>query len=820
MQTLWQDLRYGARMLLKKPGFTLIAVLTLALGIGANTAIFSVINSLLLSPLPVERPDEVVAISRGDGTAPPASYPDYVYYRDHNQAFSGLAVSALAPLNFSGFEREQQAGVVTGELVSGNYFATLGVRAALGRMLAPEDDRSVGAHPVAVVSHRFWQTRLGADPQVIGKTLSLNGHGFTVIGVTPETFTGSLFTPAIWAPLAMQPQLIANAPELLRERRNHWLGLLGRLKPGIAPAQATTALNTLDRQLQQEYAQPDEQRDRTLSWLPTRGVTLPHLRRRIAMISTLATLVTGSVLLIACANIASLLLARAVTRRKEIAVRLALGASRWRLVRQLLTESLLLACCGAGAGLLAAVWAMSLLMRFVTAAPAAWTFAPDFTLDARVFVFTLAVSLLAGVVMGLAPAWQASKPDLVAASRNDAAPATGRGARLFSLRGVLVSVQVAVSLLLLITTGLFIRSWQAAEKIDPGFETRNGLVMTLDLGLQGYGEPRGKQLQQELKARLAALPGVNAVTLASYVPLSPGDTLAEAHIEGREPAPTAEPDFVGSTAVDKDYLPTIGLALLRGRNFSNADVNTAPKIALINETLARRYWPTGDALGKRLRLGAAEAPWREVAGIVKDSAWRNLSDPPRAIVYTPLSQSYTPLISFVVRTAGEPSAVIADVRREVQRLDPDLPVQTLNTLTEHVSAALWPVRLGTSLLGIFGVLALTIAAVGLSGLVAFLVSQRTREIGIRLALGAQTSDVLQLVIGQGMKLVLCGMALGMLGAFFVTRLLKSLLVGVSATDPLTFALITLLLTGVALLACWIPARRATKVDPLIALRYE
>jgi predicted permease len=829
MDTLLNEIRYAIRGLLKHPGFTAIAVITLAIGIGANTAVFSVINGLLLRPLPAERPDELFAVSRGDGMAPAASYADYLYYRDQNQVFSGLAASATTPLNFGGLESgrrggDQGGGVILGEIVSGNYFSTLGVNAAFGRALTPEDDQIPGAHPVAVISHRFWESRLGAAGDVVGKTLILNGHSFTVIGVMPDSFTGTLFTPHVWTPLAMHAQMMPGAPDRLSDHRGNWLGLIGRLKPGIAPAQATAALNTLDGQLRQQYAEPERRAEETtLSLLSTRGVMLPHLRRIITIISTLATLVVGAVLLLACANVASLLLARANARRREIAVRLALGASRGRLIRQLLTESLLLATLSAVAGLIVASWAMDLLIRFMPAS-GPLTFTPDLRLDGRVFVFTLAVSLLTAVIVGLAPALQTAKSNLVLALKDESGNAGGplsRRSRLFGLRGLLVSAQVAVSLVLLITTGLFVRSSLNAATIDPGFDTQNGLVLTLDLGLQGSTETRGKQFQQELKERLAALPGVRGVSLASYVPLGPDDTLAEVRVEGREVDPESDQDLVGSMAIDSDYFQTMGTQLLRGRNFGSADGEASPKVTIINETMAKRYWPGGDAIGKRLRLGAAaDAPLREVVAIVRDAQWRNIGEPPRAVVYRPISQSWSPRSSYVVRTAGQPNAMLTDVRREVQRLDPNLPVQALRTLTEHVSEALWPARLGAGLLAVFGLLALMLAAVGLSGVIAYLVSQRTHEFGIRLALGAQADDVLRLVIWQGLKLTLCGVLIGLLAAFALTRLMGNLLYGLSPTDPLTFVAITSLLVAVALFASYIPARRATKVDPLAALRYE
>jgi putative ABC transport system permease protein len=496
-----------------------------------------------------------------------------------------------------------------------------------------------------------------------------------------------------------------------------------------------------------------------------------------------------------------------------------LGASRWRLIRLLLAESLLLSILSALAGLIVASWAMSLLIKFMPAF-GPMTFTPDLRLDGRVFAFTLAVSLLTSVIVGLAPALQTSRSDLVKALKDGNEKAGGSRSRLFGPRGLLVSAQVAIALVLLITTGLFVRSSLIAATIDPGFDTQNGLVMTLDLGLQNFTETRGKQFQQDLKGRLASLPGVKAVSLASYVPLGPDDTLAELRIEGGEPAPGSDQDLVGSMVVDSDYFQTMGTPLLRGRNFGVADGEDSPKVVIINETLAKRYWPGVDAIGKRLRLGAVDAPLREVVAIVQDAKWRHIGEPPRAVVYRPNSQAWSPLSSFVVRTAGPPNAMLADVRREVQRLDPNLPVQALRTLPEHVSEALWPARLGAGLLAVFGLLALMLAAVGLSGLIAYLISQRTHEFGIRLALGAQAGDVFKLVIWQGMKLTLSGVVIGLLGSFALTRLMQNLLHGLSPTDPLTFLAITSLLVAVALLASYIPARRATKVDPLMALRYE
>ena len=824
METLWQDIRYGLRMLARKPGFTAVAVLTLALGIGANTAVFSIVNALLLRPLPVEQPDRLVALIHGEEGIFAYSYSDYAYYRDHNQVFSGLAAYSVTVLVFGdGGQRE----IVAGEIVSSNYFSVLGVDAARGRTFLPEEGRVPGGHPVAVVSHNFWKRRFGSDPALLGKTIVLNGHRFTVVGIAPEGFTGA-FPPVsveFWVPLMMRSQVQPGVSEWLSDWRENWLMPIGRLKTGVKQEEAVAVIRTLDRQIEQAYPETD-QRDNSNArppWevgdsrlVPLHGIIFPSLRRVIAPVTGIVMTVVGLVLLIACANVANLLLEQASVRRREMAIRLALGAGRGRLARQLLTESVLLALMAAAAALVLSLWTADFLMAFSPPSPWPVTFSANLGPDIVVLGFTLLLALLASLVFGLAPALQASNPDLVPALK-DEATLTGRSSRWFGLRNLLVVAQVAVSLLLLITTGLFVRSLQSAQSIDPGFETEKGLFLPVGLSLQGYTEVRGREFYKQMKDRLRALPGVQTVGLTSHIPLRLWPSISRITIEGR-----AEPVVVRSAIVDSQFFPAMGIALVQGRSFSNLDQEKGPAVIIINETMAQRFWPGQDAIGKRFRMEGrtSSESFRQVIGVVRDSAYLRLGEDPIAFMYLPFSQMYLSKMIVVVRTASDPKGIVADVRREVQALDETLPVPNIKTLSEHMEFALGMPRIFATVVGIFGLLALLLAAVGIYGVVAYSVAQRTHEIGIRMALGAQRQDIFKLVVGQGMLLALIGVGIGLAASFALTRFLSSLLFGVSATDPVTFAGVALLLASVALVACYLPARRATKVDPMVALRYE
>jgi predicted permease len=827
MQTLWQDLRYGARMLWKQPGFTLIVALTLSLGIGSNGVIFSLVNALLLRPLPVEKPSELAAIYTSDfsgGGLGVSSYPDYVDFRDRNRVFAGLVAYQFPQplsLNIDGTNER-----MFGEIVSGNYFSALGLKPSLGRGFLPEEDRTPGESAVAVISHKLWQTRFGGDPATVGRSVKINGHPFIIVGVAPEKYTGLLrgFAADWWIPAMMIGQAVPGT-EHLTKRDNRGFLVMGRLKPGVTLQQAQADFNSIAAQLYKEWPQDWEnirRQSRSVSVTPeSEARLLPEMRMPIVIFMALLMSVAGLVLLIACANIANLLLARATARRKEIAIRLALGAGRWRLIRQLLTESVLLSMLGGMAGLLLAGWGADLLMAFRP--PFQIPVELDLQADWRVFVFMFGLSLLTGIVFGLTPALAASRPDVIASLKDETGAAT-TGGRTWRLRGALVVAQVALSLLLLICAGLFLRSLRNASSIDPGFDADNLLALSMDLRLQGYDETRERNFTDQLLERVRALPGVVSASLTDRLPLDLDGAWRGVTIEGYTPQP-GESTGINSSFVAPGYFETLRIPLLRGRTFQRQDGANAPGVALVNESFARRYWPGQSPLGKRIQMGAVrsgvnDAPYLTVIGIVKDGKYVSLGEEAAPFIYFNMAQNVGLSPTLVVRTQGDPLNSLAAVRGEVAALDKNLPLYDVKTMRQHLGLALLPARLAGSVLGVFGMMALALAAAGIYGVMAYSVAQRTREIGIRMALGANARDVLRLVTRQGMTLVAIGMAIGLTSALALTQLLKSLLLGVSSTDPLTFAVIALLLIAVALLACWIPARRATKVDPMIALRCE
>jgi len=809
LEILWQDLRYGLRMLLRNPGFTTIAISTLALGMGANTAIFTLLDKVLIRPLPVEQPNQLVTFVVDAGGAPEYfSYPLYADLRERNEVLSSLAAYFQRPFSLSDGDQSER---VIGQIVSGNYFAALGVRPALGRFFLPEEDRTPGAHPVAVISHGLWRRRFGADPAVIGKTISLNAYRYTVIGVAPSEFTGTARGTVndIYVPIMMLKQTYPNIGDALNNRNARWLQLIGRLKPGVNRQQAQAALAAPADDANKTY--PSKSGDNTYG--PAKVVLMDGSRGHMDSVKDLSLPlkllmgVVGFVLLIACANVANLLIARASARRKEIAVRLAIGAGRWRIVRQLLTESAILSVLGAGAGLLVARWLTDLLLGFQQQAK----YVPrsfDGGLDGRAMGFTLCLSLLTGIVFGLAPALAASKPDFVAALKEET-PGQGHMAWRLGLRNLLVVAQVTLSLVVLIGAGLLVKSLRALQAVDPGFEPAKVVTASFDLGENGYNEARGRQFIRRLSERVAALPGVEAVGFAFTAAFSDNSliSIGPAIVEGSQPQPAHH------NTVSQNYFQTLGIPLVRGRDFTAQDTADAPRVFIVNEAAARRYWPGQDAVGRRLNHG-------QVVGVVRDSKERGLNADPRPTIYKPLLQNYDPMMTLHARSAIDAETLLAALRSEVQTLDPTLPVYNLGTLARQKDGSLYTERLAATLLTIFGLLALSLAAVGVYGVLSYAVTERTREMGIRLALGANPRDLLRLVVGQGLTLTLIGLVIGLGASFALTRLIAKLLYGVSATDPLTFVVIPLLLIGVALLACWIPARRATRVDPLAALRCE
>jgi predicted permease len=816
METFFQDLRYGARMLIKNPGFSLIALLSLALGIGANTAIFSLVNTVLLRPLPVVEPQQLQALNVEGKNASMAafSYPYYVDFRDRNDVLSGIYVSRVAPM---GLSHNGQNERVWGYEVSGNYFQLLGVEAVKGRMFTPDEDRVPLANPLAVISHGSWQRRFGKDPDIVGKDVAINGHNFTIIGVAPEGFIGTelIYTPEIWVPMSMQ-EWIEPGNKWLDRRGTQNIFATGRLKPGIRPEQAEASLNLLAQQLGQEY--PNDNEGLTIKLTPP-GFILPSIRNAVLGFSAVLLGTVLLVLLIACTNLASLMLARATKRRKEVAIRLSLGASRAQLVRQLLTESLLLSLLGGGIGLLLAIWIVDLVMAFKP--PLDVPINLDLKMDWRVLAFSAFVSILTSILFGLLPALQSTKHDVVAAIKDEAGIGGYRRSRL---RNALVVVQIALSLVLLIAAGLVLRSLQHLQTMNPGFTTENGLIMTFDLGLHGYDEVRGKQFQKQLIERVNALPGVRSSSLTDLMPLSVNYNSNAVYVEGQPPVRGAEVPNSMNASVSADYFTTMEIPLLTGRGFLERDDENAPKVAVINEAFMRRLMPdvatVEDAVGKRFSFRGPEGPFVQIVGVARDGKYWSIGEAPTTFVWVPLRQSYNASTSLVVRTTVEPTTLIQAIRREFQSLDETLPISGTKSLTEHMGFSLFPARVAATLLGSFGLIALLLAAIGIYGVMAYSVAQRTREIGIRMALGAQTSTVLRMILKQGFGLALIGLCIGLVAALGLSQLMSSVLYGVSATDIFTFLAVPSLLSGVALLACFVPARRAAKTDPMIALRYE
>jgi macrolide transport system ATP-binding/permease protein len=808
--------------LVKNPGFTTVAVLALALGIGANSTIFSLANSVFLRPLPVPQSNRLVWLftERDDNV----SYPDYLDCSHQTDIFSGVLAYDWVALNMGS---SGQADRVQGDLVSANYFDVLSVNVERGRSFLPEEDQTPGAAPVAVISHALWQYHFGSDQNVIGKTAFLNGQQFAIVGVAPEGFVGTeeAFPRDVWVPLSMGAQLRSGImgaggnQNPLTDRNARWFTIMARLKPDVSLQQAQSRMDYLAAQLASAYPETNANRHITVY---VAGNGRPIFRTMLLPVTWILLATVGLILLIACANVANLLLARSTARRKEIAIRLALGASRGRLVRQLMTESVLLALLGGCAGFVLSFWITNLLMTLKPSVPLPINI--NVRTDWRVLVFTFLFSLLAGIIFGLVPALQASKPDVVSVLKDERS-AFGHRRNLFSLRNILVIAQVAMSLVVLVAAGLFLRSLRNAQAISPGFEATQVLGMSLDTGAQGYDEPKSRLFYEQLVNRVQSLPGVQAASIAQSAPLSYlyAPALAVPTIvEGHEPAAGENPPMIGKNTVGPSYFQTLGIPILRGRDFTAGVREGAPKVVIINETMARRFFANEEPLGRRLQVmrRGGQPVTCEIIGVVGDSKYLSLGEDPRPYMFLPFQQNSWPVMTLLVRADGNPKNLIAAVRQEVKTLDDNLPPFNVVTLAENIDISLFPARFGALLLGGFGVLALVLATVGIYGVMSYSVSQRTHEIGIRMALGAQVNNVLKLVVGQGMLLVLVGVAVGLAAAFAVTRIVKNLLYVVSATDLVTFAVITLLLFVVALLACYVPARRATKVDPLVALRYE
>jgi putative ABC transport system permease protein len=814
MDNLLQDVRFGARMLLKRPGFAFVAVLTLALGIGANTAVFSFINALFLRPPAVGAPTRLVRLYGATDERPfdVFSYANYRDLRDRTQVFAGLAAHSYVSASLN---TGAGAASAAGELVTGNYFDVLGVGAGAGRTLTPADDETEGAHPVVVISHALWQRTFGGAPNVLGQKLYLNAQPFTVIGVMPASFRGSYESlPAdFWTPMMMYEQVRPRGVAL-DKRGWGWLNGTGRLKPGVTLQQAQAELQRVAAQLRQDY--PGTNRD--LQFRLYQATALPEeFRQGVSGVLGFFMAVVGLVLLTACANVASILLARVMTRRREIAVRQALGATRVRLVRQWLTESLLLTFVGGAAGLLVAIWLSDALLLLIP--PDFASFAPVVQLDARVLAFTFVISLGTGLCCGLFPALRAGRVEIGTVLKDEGTGAAGNLHRS-RLQQLFVVGQVAVSLLLLVVAGLLLRSLRASESFDPGFRTDNLLLARFDLRPLRYDEQKGRAFYQQLTERLKTLPGVEGATFATVVPLGLDRESQGYIIPGHQPPSGRKSFSLANNVTGPDYFRTMGIPLVRGRDFNAHDADAgAPPVVVINETMARQFWPDSDPLGQFIQPGGTDIN-AQIIGVARDIKYYTLAEQPQPYVYISFAQQYTPGLIVHLRTTGDPQALARTLRHEVELLDPNVPASDVTTFTELRRGPLFPGRAMAAVSSLFGLLALVLTAVGLYGVMAYSVSQRTREIGIRIALGAHRADIFKLIVGRGLVLALGGIALGLAAAVALTRFLSSLLFNVSATDPRVYLVVSLLLAAVALLACYIPARRATKVDPMIALRYE
>jgi predicted permease len=813
MSAMREDLRYGLRALAKNRGFALAAVLSLALGIGANTTIFTLVNAILLRPLPtVRNPSELAAVYTVDRRNPGylyCSYPNYKDYRDRNQVFSSLLLYSAISLNVSNHGEPQ---MIMGQMVSGNYFGTLGISPVIGRGFLPEEDAQPGARPVAVISYRFWQRDLAGDPRVTSRTLTLNGRQYNIVGVAPQGFEGlnTLSAADIWVPMMMYEHVYPNV-RWVNQRRALVFLVVGRLKPGATLAQAEAGMQVVAQDLEQEY--PRENQGRRVRLVPLADAAIPPQNRpEISNASAVLLIVSSLVLLIACANVASLLLARGAARRKEIAVRLAIGATRWRIARQLLIESVLLSLAGGALGLVFARFARDILWAL---RPPMFSYAAlHLDLDGRVLGYTLAVSLLTGIVFGLAPAWRATKTDLA----TDLKERTGRPAHpggRWRPRTVLVTAQVALSVVALVGAGLFIRSLRDALRLDPGFDAAHVGVVDFNLGEQGYTEERGREFQRLAVERAALVPGVVSASLSHDWPFQVS-LRRTVILEGLEDAQSENNRRALLGIVGPGFLKTVGIPLLRGRDFTAADAADSPRVAIVNEAAATYFWPGENPIAKRMRFFGESVPV-EVVGVARNASYLEIGERPQAMVYVSLGQYYYPQAVVHVRTSGDPDAVLPSVRRRIRDLDRNLLLEA-ESAAGIIREALWSERLSAGLLSAFGGLALLLAAVGIYGMIAYSVNQRVREIGLRMALGATPANVQFAVLREGFRMVAIGTALGLGIAFASSRAVGGMLFGIGPRDLVTFAAVPVILAVAALLASWIPARRATRVDPAATLR--
>lgn len=825
MHNFFQDVRFAIRGMRKSPGFAVVAVITLALGIGANTAIFTVVNAVFFHSIPVRDPEHLLEIFTLDQrkdllantTLFPSSYPNGEDIRRRAQSFSGVTIDSFifAPVSMSidGVPDQYFA-----EMVSGNYFDVLGVRAAIGRSFRPQEDAEPGAGPVIVLSHNFWEHKFAGDTNIIGQNVMLNGQGFTVIGVAPRGFQGAsaIGGPDMWVPLSMHDQILSGLVKtFFNERRFLGFRVIGRLKDGVRPEQANAELSNIAADLARDF--PLANQGRRFTTLPLlESVLNPNQRGLFERAGAVMMAIVGIVLLVACFNVANLLLARAAGRKREMSIRVAVGASRGRIVTQLLTEAMVLATAGGALGLGLAILGRNLLWKFRPPGVAATDL--DLSLDSHVLLFTMLMALGTGIIFGLAPALQSSRPDLNAELKERSGGELYNGRR-FRLRDLLVAAQVGICLVALVGAGLFLISLRNAQTMEPGFNTQNLAMLSFDLGSLNYDAARSREFQRRALESIQSLPGMKAATLANVVPLFNGGFGRTLFREGEDGSKGQNGKVTQVGAVSWDYLQTMGIPLLHGRGFDSSVREDSPRVAIVNETAAKRIWPNQDAIGERFKF-FKDTEWTEVIGIARDSKYNTLGENPQPYMYVPLIQNPSPAVTLFFRTNADPRGILNAARAQVQQLDRNLPVKNVWPIGEVISQALWAARFEAGLLTLFAMVAMLLCGVGIYGVAGYSVGQRVREFGIRMALGAQPEDVIFMVLRQSAVALAAGVLAGLAAALVLARFIVNLLYGVSAGEPLAFIGTALLLVAIGLLASYIPARKAARVDPMVALHYE
>lgn len=823
MQNLWQDIRFGVRMLGKSPVMTAVVVITLALGIAANAVIFSIVNGFL-RPLPVKSPEQLVVIATQQKDAPifmnRMSYPELVDFRKRADSFSDLFAHSVSLL---GLSYEGKADKLVVSYVTGDYFSALGVKPAIGRLFLPKEGEAGDDSPYMVLGYVYWQKRFGGDPGIVGRQVLLNGKAATIIGVAQEGFRGTYTMVAMdaYVPLSRLAALEDSpaSTNIMTQRNERVLRVFGRLKPGVSIKQAQSSLNAIAASLAEQY--PATDKGISVHVMPERLARPEPMPNNLVPIIAIGLFLflAGLLLVLACLNVANILLVRATSRQQEMGIRVALGAGRARLIRQVLTETAMLALLGGAAGILLAMWGSPGLIESSKLGGGV-PIRMDFSFDWRVFAYAAGAMVFTGIVVGLWPAWRAARADVNAVLREGGR--TGAGIERHRVRDILVVAQVGGSLMLLIVAGLFARSLKKAQQMYLGFEPDHLLNITVYPREIGYDEARTKEFYRELKDRVRVLPGVQSASLAFTVPMSGSAGVDSVYVEGRPTPGGQQPPVVFNNSVDPDYFATTRVPLLRGRAFRETDDENSVQVAIVNQSMAAQFWPNEDAIGKRFSVKGASGPFLEVVGVAADGKYIFIAESPQPYFYRPLAQDFQAFRTLQIRTTVTPESLIAPVEEEIGRLAPDLPIFNAETMEQELEGGngFMVFREGAQRAAQMGFLGLLLAVVGVFGVVSYAAAQRTNEIGIRMALGAGRRDILKLILGQGVRLIAIGVGLGVVAAWALTRAMGKLLIGVSATDPLTYAAAIAVLAGVALLACYIPAWRAAKVEPLVALRYE